>query len=160
VYVYYVFNPGKRKYHRGRRVRTRWVFGGIERSTRKCFLEVVPNRNAQTLLPIIRKWISNGTHIISDGWQSYTDIPLIDNGVYTHSVIIHQQNFVNDADDSIHTQNIESLWKRVKSLLKGHGRMSEELLESYLAEAMWRESINGQTVFCSLLKLLRTQYVV
>lgn len=46
---------GKRKYHRGKRVDGVWVFGGIERETKKCFFEVVEDRSANTLIPIIKK---------------------------------------------------------------------------------------------------------
>lgn len=50
---------GKRKYHRGKRVDGVWVFGGIERETKKCFFEVVED----TLIPIIKKYILPGTTI-------------------------------------------------------------------------------------------------
>ena len=39
---------GKRKYHRGRRVDGVWVFGGIERESRRCFLVSVEDRTAAT----------------------------------------------------------------------------------------------------------------
>jgi transposase-like protein len=55
-----------------------WVFGGIDRTTKKCFLELVKDRKAGTLLPIIRKWIKPGSNIISDGWQGYNDIAHIE----------------------------------------------------------------------------------
>ena len=35
---------GKRKYHRGRRVEGVWVFGGIERGSKKCFMVSVEDR--------------------------------------------------------------------------------------------------------------------
>ena len=42
------------KYHRGAWREGHWVFGGIERGTRKCFLIEV---DAATLLPLISAWI-------------------------------------------------------------------------------------------------------
>ncbi|GFX75918.1 putative transposase-like protein [Trichonephila clavipes] len=45
---------GKRKYNRGKRVKGTWVFGGIERSTNKCFLHVVQDRSKDTLLASIK----------------------------------------------------------------------------------------------------------
>ncbi|EFX60123.1 hypothetical protein DAPPUDRAFT_19746, partial [Daphnia pulex] len=62
---------GKRKYNRGKRVDGVWVFGGVERETGKCFLVVVQNRTATTLLAVIKEWIKPGTTIISDCWKSY-----------------------------------------------------------------------------------------
>ena len=31
---------GRQKYHRGRRVDGQWVFGGVERESKRCFLQV------------------------------------------------------------------------------------------------------------------------
>ena len=45
---------GKRKYHRGKRVDGVWVFGGIERESKRCFFEIVSDRSAETLIPIIK----------------------------------------------------------------------------------------------------------
>ena len=51
---------GKRKYNRGRLVKTQWVFGGIDIQTKKCFLVEVQNRNTDTLIPIIEQYILPG----------------------------------------------------------------------------------------------------
>jgi len=66
---------GKRKYDRGRLIRTnQWMFGGIERGTKNSFLVLVEARNANTLLPIIQDWILPGTTIYSDLWGAYGGI--------------------------------------------------------------------------------------
>ena len=58
---------GKRKYHRGKRVDCVWVFGGIELQSKKCFFfQIAEDRSAQTLIPIILKYIKPGTVILSD----------------------------------------------------------------------------------------------
>ena len=41
-------NLGKQKYHKGRRVDGVWVFGGIDRRPRECFLIPVEDRTAET----------------------------------------------------------------------------------------------------------------
>lgn len=45
----------RRKYDRGRMLRQLWVFGGIERISKKCFIVplVVQDRGASILIPII-----------------------------------------------------------------------------------------------------------
>ena len=48
-----------------------WVFGAVERRTRRCFLVEVPDRTTATVEPIIRRWILPGIHIISEGWAAY-----------------------------------------------------------------------------------------
>lgn len=51
-----------------------WVFVGIERETKKGFFEVVEDRSANTLIPIINKYILPGTTILSDCWKAYSSI--------------------------------------------------------------------------------------
>ena len=91
-----------------------WVFGGIERGSNRCFLVEVEQRDANTLLPLIEEWILPGTKIMSDGWHVYNNID--QGGIYTHDVVIHQDNFVDPLDRSIHSQNIESMWSRAKRI--------------------------------------------
>ncbi|KAF8771221.1 Protein GVQW3 like protein [Argiope bruennichi] len=46
---------GKRKYNRGKRVEGKWVFGGIERGSKRCFFQVVEDRTEDTLIEITKK---------------------------------------------------------------------------------------------------------
>ena len=105
-----------RKYHRGLWREGHWVFGAIERRSKRCILVEVPDRAAATLEPIIRRWILPGSHIISDGWAAYANIDRIGNGihVYTHSVVVHERHFVDPDHLAIHTQLIENTWMRAK----------------------------------------------
>jgi len=68
------------------------------RKSGKCFLVKVPHRHELTLLQLIERHIGllPGSHIVSDGWRSY--INRIHNGIYEHSVGVHQHNFVNPDD--------------------------------------------------------------
>ena len=90
-----------RKYHSGQWRERHWVFGAVERRTRRCFLVEVPDRTAANLEPIIRRWILPGTHIISDGWAAYANIENIANGIYTHSVIVQERNFVDPIEPGV-----------------------------------------------------------
>jgi len=65
------------------------------RKSGKCFPVEVPHRREQTLLQLIERHILPGSHIVSDGWRSYANINRIHNGIYEHSVGVHQHNFVN-----------------------------------------------------------------
>ncbi|EZA61656.1 hypothetical protein X777_11254 [Ooceraea biroi] len=94
---------GKGKYNKGRIVEEQWIFGGIERSSKRLFIEPVPDQSADTLLTAIKKWIKPGTTIISDCWKSYKCLA---NEDYIHLTINHKMNFV-DPDSGAHTQNIE-----------------------------------------------------
>uniref|UniRef100_A0A914GNV4 ISXO2-like transposase domain-containing protein n=1 Tax=Globodera rostochiensis TaxID=31243 RepID=A0A914GNV4_GLORO len=61
----------KRKSTQGRQLPEQWVFGGICRETRECFLVAVPDRTAATLLPIIAQRIAPGSTVHSDCWAAY-----------------------------------------------------------------------------------------
>ena len=53
----------RRKNHVGRMGPHQWVFGGIERGTRKCFMVLVPDRSRRTLQPIIERYVQPGINI-------------------------------------------------------------------------------------------------
>ncbi|GFX83280.1 putative transposase-like protein [Trichonephila clavipes] len=57
---------GKRKYNRSKRVNGTRVFGGIEKSSNKCFFNVVQDRLKDILLQSIKSNIREGTTVISD----------------------------------------------------------------------------------------------
>lgn len=45
---------------RARPMTQRWVFGGIDQTTKDAFMVEVPRRDAATLLPTIQQWIAPG----------------------------------------------------------------------------------------------------
>ena len=94
---------GKMKYGRGRPVNGKWVFGGIERGSNKCFFRVVEYRKKETLLPIIRDWVLPGSTVISDCWSAYK---CLEDVGFQHLSVNHSLNFV-DPETGAHTNSIE-----------------------------------------------------
>jgi len=125
---------GKRKYHRGKRVEGAWVFGGIERESRESFFEVVADRSAETLIPIIQKYIEPGTTIISDCWKAYSSLSTIG---YTHLTVNHSKEFKNK-ETGAHTNSIESTWHALKLSLPRSGTQ-KQLYNSYFEEYVIRK---------------------
>ena len=127
----------KRKYEKGRNLSSVWLFGGIERVTKKKF--IVPligkqrDRSAATLFPIIRKYILPGSTIVSDGWKAYE---LLGNEGFTHWVVNHSKHFVYPSDARVHTQNIERLWRDLKEWTKRPG-MRSEYFEQYFSRYLF-----------------------
>ena len=76
------------KYGRGEAQKSYdWVFGGVERSNHgNGFLEVVARRNAETLIPLIQKWILPGTIIYSDAWKAYSSLVYFNHPVSTTGI--------------------------------------------------------------------------
>lgn len=148
-----------RKYHRGQIHAGKWVFGGIERGSGRCFTEVVPRRDAATLLPLIQRHILPGSRIISDMWAAYANVNQINNGVYLHDTVNHTLNFVDPVDDSIHTQNIEGMWAHAKRKLRYQFGTSRQLFPTYLDEFVWKKA-HPERKFANFLQCITEQYPV
>ena len=101
------------------------------------YMELVQQRDARTLLPIIQQHTAPGTVIHSDQWRSYNGVSQLPN-VSSHSTVNHSVEFV-DSVTGVHTQNIESYWNRVKMKLKRMKGCRAEEIPGYLDEFMWRE---------------------
>ncbi len=127
----------KRKNNVGRPTDGVWVFGGYQTDIHRGFFEIVEDRSADTLLPLVRKYITPGTTIHSDHWRSYQQVANIPvNPRYRHGRVNHSQNFVDPAT-GVHTQAVESYWGRMKRRLKSLNGISRDNLPSYLDEWLW-----------------------
>lgn len=62
---------GKRKNNKARVVKGQWIFGGIERDSRKFFILPVYDSSSDSLIPIITRYIAAGSIIYSDCWRVY-----------------------------------------------------------------------------------------
>lgn len=129
----------RRKYHQGHLVPERWVFGGIDPSTNIGFLTTVENRNADTLLPIIERYIAPGSIIHSDQWAAYNGIININVlPPYQHLTVNHTENFVDPATGAT-TNHVECMWKNCKRRFKTMQGVHSSMLAGHLDEFMWRQ---------------------
>ncbi|XP_067652209.1 uncharacterized protein [Haliotis asinina] len=126
---------GKRKYHRGKRVDGVWVLGGIERESRQVFLTSLPDRSADTLIPIIEKYVAKGTTIITDCWKAYSKLGQLG---YTHLTVNHSEHF-KDPETGAHTNTIESTWRAVKNTGLPASGTTKALYDSYFVEYIFRK---------------------
>eukprot|EP00095_Tigriopus_kingsejongensis_P004374 snap_masked-scaffold57_size444674-processed-gene-3.26 protein:Tk04374 transcript:snap_masked-scaffold57_size444674-processed-gene-3.26-mRNA-1 annotation:"vam6 vps39-like" len=56
-------------------------------------------------------WVQfHGSHILSDGWAASYALDQIQDGIYLHDQVIHEDNFVNPDDPDIHTNSVENLF--------------------------------------------------
>ena len=129
----------RRKYNRGRLLKDIWLFGGVERISKKRFVvaltgEVGERRERATLIPLIFKFSKPKTIIYSDTWAAYRGLEEHNN--YVHKVINHSEHFVDPEDPTVHTQNIERLWRDIKERSKRPGVRSK-FLHQYLARYLF-----------------------
>ena len=142
----------KQKYHTGRLpYHNRWVFGIIDtlNTPSNYYVKVVPDRRRETLLPIIQRIVRDGSIVIGDEWRSYSTI----SRTFVHQTVNHRFNFVNP-ETGAHTQNVESLWNRLKRRLKKLMGVSRGNLQTYLNKWMFIDnySQNNLEVLLEVLK--------
>ena len=78
----------------------------IERTNqRKFFSVVVENRDAATLLPLIRKYIRPGSIKYSDKWAAYRSIPEMEGCDFGYQSVNHSEYF-KDPETGVHTKMI------------------------------------------------------
>ena len=124
------------------------------------YMEVVQDRQAATLLPIIQQHLQRGTVIHSDQWSSYSQVSTLPNNVQQHEMVNHSVEFVSPT--GIHTQNFKSFWNRVKTKIKGMKGCHKHQLASYLDEYMYRERYGKTSFECfdSIIANISAQYPV
>lgn len=142
---------GKRKYNQGHKVDGVWIVGGIERtSEKKCFVEIVSNRTAETLLEVISRHVMPGSIIYTDMWKGYQGIEKLN---MTHSTVNHSQNFV-DPNTGTHTNMIEGLWNGLKLRIPPRNR-NKDTIEDHLFEFIWRRN-NSNNLWDGFFHALKT----
>ena len=151
------------QHHRGRPPASdMWVFGMVDTTHNPAlgYMEAVPTRDANTLLPIIQAHVAPGTIIHSDEWRAYSQVARLPS-VASHGTVNHSVTFV-DPVTGVHTQNIESYWERVKMKLKRMKGCHAQQISSYLDEFMWREhhAPARRQAFDSIIHEIAQQYPV
>ena len=101
-------------------------------STCKVRFVRVKDRTAETLLSVIKKYVSPGSVIWIDLWRGYNALCAND---FIHETVNHSQHFV-DPDPGCHTQRIERPWIECKAWWH-ETRGNKQLLRSHLEEASW-----------------------
>lgn len=124
----------KRKNNIGRTLQQFWVFGLYDNNEKRGYLELVENREADTLIPIIQRWVLPGAIIHSDGWRAYN---LLSSLGFRHFVVNHRENFVDPTTGAC-TNHVEAFWSTIKKKLKRVAGSSGEMRWAHLDEALYR----------------------
>jgi len=118
---------------RGRGTSKQAVFGILCRSG-QVWAEVVPNVEANTLIPLLRKQVAKGSVVCSDTFRSYTGVAARG---YVHRLVKHDQQEYVDTQGN-HINGLEGFWGYLKRKLVAKGGIRRERLPLYLAEYVWR----------------------
>ena len=135
---------------------TQWVFGGIDSQTKQGFLVAVPRRDAETLLPVIQRFIEPHTTIVSEQWAAYNSVGG-DLG-YKHLSVNYGYKFVDPVTHAT-TNDVKTMWWGARERNKKENGTARQKLDSYLMEFMWRQQFNDDP-FQNLLSHIREVYPV
>jgi len=123
---------------RGRGTSKQAVFGILCRNG-QVWAKVVPNVEANTLLPLLRKRVATGATVCSDPFRSYIGVAAKG---YVHRLVRHDQQNYSDCQGN-HINGLEGFWGYLKRLLAAKGGIRQERLPLYLAEYLWRYNHRG-----------------
>lgn len=138
---------------RGRGTSKQPVFGILCRNG-YVWAKVVPNVEANTLLPLIRKRVKRGSVVYSDTWKGYTGVAAKG---YVHRFVEHGKGEFSDGRGS-HINGLEGFWGYLKRNLASKGGIRRERLPLYLAEYVWRFNHRNYSIDEQVKKLLNSLY--
>lgn len=128
----------KRKFNKGRKKPQIWIFGAAERPTSgesgRFWMIRVPNRKAETLIPLIQANIIPGSIIISDEWRAYASLSKLG---YTHQTVCHKRTFKDPLTGAC-TNRIEGLWGEFRRSLPSTG-IKDKFIDDYIATFISRK---------------------
>jgi transposase-like protein len=123
---------------------------GVLKRNGSVYVEVVKNCSKESLLPIIKGKILEGTTIYTDGWKAYDGLIL--NG-YDHYRIFHHDN--EFARGKNHVNGIESFWSFAKRRMAKFNGLADEYFILHLKETEFRFNNRDKDLYKILLTNFR-----
>jgi transposase-like protein len=135
----------KEKNERGGTIHTQQPVLGMKERNGNVIAIVVPNRNKETILPLVRNVVEQDSTIITDEYTAYKDLKFD----FEHLTVNHgAKEYVNHM---AHTNGIENFWSHLKRGIDGiYHWVSKDHLQSYVDEFTLRfntRSLNTQSRF-------------
>lgn len=142
----------KTKNERGGTIHEKQPVLGMKERNGNVIAVVVPNRNKETILPIIQETVENDSTVMTDEYTAYKDLKF----EYSHNTVNHgAKEYVNQM---AHTNGIENFWSHLKRGIDGiYHWVSKEHLQSYVDEFTLRfntRSLNTQSRFDLILSAI------
>ena len=94
-----------------------WVFGGIESESKKYFLVLVLHTNKETMMGEPVQTFYPSRHPECFLWlEAYSDLEKEE----------YLEDFMNNDDSTIHSQNVERPWESIKGIVEREDRKQDE----------------------------------
>ena len=157
---------GARKYQKGKRTNKGGVVwyltiaaidgSGPKKRTTKVYSQLVQDRSAATLVPLIKRKCSATTTVFSDCWRSYRSVAEF---VGAHLTVNHSREFKNPKTGA-HTNNVESSHSQIKRNLRKRFRILGIYAESrhervITGTVLHNSSLEGLPPVCGIFEALR-----
>lgn len=133
------------------------VFGMIERGG-QVVIKMLADVKQRTIKPLITETIAHGTNVMTDEYDIYAKLRAWGDG---HQTVCHSKGeYARDEDGDgfheVHVNTIEGFWSLLRSWLRPHRGISQELLPIYLGFFEFVHNIRkrGKALLGSLLALL------
>jgi len=118
------------------------AFGMIERDGRIVIKKIgnhSKNANREVILPLLKKYIANGSILITDESSIYDEINFLE-----HLTVNHKKCYVTK--EGVHSNSIENVWKHLRKVLQGtYFHVSYEHFDRYLNENTYRWNRRKET---------------
>ena len=121
-------------------------------------LRLLPDVKQQTIKPVVTEMIAPGATVMTDEYNIYARLPAWG---YGHQTVCHGKGEYARDDDGdgfceVHVNTIEGFWSLLRSWLRPHRGLSQELLPLYLGffEFVHNARQRGKALLGSLLTLL------
>jgi transposase len=135
------------------------IFGMMQRGG-DVVIQMLPDVKQRTIQPLMIATIRPGTSVMTDEYDIYARLP---EWGYGHQTVCHGKGeFARDDDGDgfceVHVNTIEGFWSLLRSWLRPHRGLSQELLPLYLGFFEFTHNVRkrGKALLESLLSLLLT----
>lgn len=144
------FGPSRVRGKRGRGASRKVIVFGLLKREGRVHTEIVDSAARKELMPIIRRVVSSGSDVYTDGWKSYDALAVYG---YNHKQVRHTEDEFARADGT-HINGVESFWSWTKRRLAKFNGISKGQFKQYLLESEWRFN-HRKNLHNELRKMLR-----
>lgn len=103
----------------------------------------IPDTQLKTVQPILKSFVKENSKLVTDEWHAYRGL----NANYDHYIVNHAaKEYVNEHDNTIHSNTIEGFWTTFKRAIIGiYHKVSMKHLQKYADESTFRYNTIGQS---------------
>ena len=132
----------------------------ISRETGLLLLFTVDDKSRDSLVPLIIRYTSPESVIITDKSSSYintrTNQSVLDTLGYSHLWVNHTNEWVHSTIPEVHTQNIERVWRTFKASISHTKRhLEREILDEYVSTFILRYNLYPEAFFNTLIGFIQ-----